>query len=94
MMTFADFAKDRKLTPSELSELGYALAIVRGSCGTVAGKEFKRAQLLDDLREESRRQERAGARLLSEKLDIAHCELMAKYISDHERDQWRRGRNR
>lgn len=94
MTTLSEFSAEHRLTASELSELGYALAIVRGGCGTVAGREFKRAQLLDDLRDEARRQERAGAKNLAEKLDIAHCELLSKYIADHERDQWRRGRNR
>ena len=94
MTTFAEFSAQHLLTASELSELGYALSIVRGGCGTVSGREFKKAELLNDLREEARRQERAGARVLAEKLDIAHCELLAKYIADHERDQWRRGRNR
>lgn len=93
-MTFADFAKDHQLTPDERSELVHALAVVRGGCGSVSNRKFKRAELLDALRVEAFRQEQAGAKTLSEILDCAHNELLAKYIADHERETWRRNRNR
>lgn len=89
-MTFAEFTADHHLTPAELSELGLALEIVRGGCGSVRGKEFKNAELLELIREEAHRQERAGARIMAEILDCAANTCLAKFIADFERAQHRR----
>lgn len=94
MTTFAEFSAQHLLTASELSELVYALAIIRKGCGTVNGKEFPNAELLHRLREESRKQESFGAIYMSEVLDCAANVCLAKFASDYERDKYRRERGR
>lgn len=94
MTTFSEFSAEHRLTASELSELGYALAIVRGGCGTVNNKEFKNAELLDLLRKEAFRQVRYGAIFMSEVLDCAANVCLAKFIADFEREKYRRERGR
>lgn len=90
MTTFAEFTAEHRLTPSELSELGLALEIARGGCGSVNGRQFKNAELLAAIRKEASSQEQAGARVMAEILDCAANTCLAKFISDFEREQYRR----
>lgn len=90
MTTFAEFAAEHRLTQSELAELGLALKIVRGGCGTVNGREFKNAELLDQLRKEASRQESFGAKIMAEILDCAANKCLEKFIADFEREQYRK----
>ena len=90
MTTFAEFAADHRLTQAELLELGLALTIVRGGCGTVNGKAFKNAELLDQIRKEAARQASFGATYMAELLDCAANTCLAKFIADYEREQYRR----
>lgn len=94
MATFAEFTAEHRLTPSELSELGLALVIVRGGCGTVNGKEFPNKELLSEIRKEASRQKRFGAIFMAEILDCAANTCLAKFIADFEREQyrWRSGK--
>lgn len=94
MTTFAEFSTEHRLTASELSELGYALAIVRGGCGTVNGKEFPNAELLYRLRDEAAKQASFGAIYMSEVLDCAHNKLLDFFIKQYEREKYRRERGR
>lgn len=90
MTTFTEFTAEHHLTPAELSELGLALTIVRGGCGTVNGREFKNVELLDQLRKEASRQESFGATFMAELLDCAANKCLEKFIADFERAQYRR----
>ena len=90
MTIFSEFAADHHLTKDELSELGLALKIVRGGCGTVNGKEFPKRELLERLRDEAWRQQSFGAIYMAEVLDCAANTCLEKFVADFEREQYRR----
>ena len=94
MTTFDEYAKDHHLMPEELDELGLALKLIRGGCGTVGGKEFPNKELLDEIRNEAFRQEKAGAVRMSEILDCAANKLLAGFIKQFEREQYKQRNGR
>lgn len=80
------------ITDSERKSLERVLKRLRGSTSS-NGRRITYGDLLDRLRQEAYRQERAGAQELADYLDAAHNVILGGFIEKQDREHFR-SRNR